>query len=102
MQVLNIAQSFVDYASAESGATWKEKIGNQKWLALYNRGFDAWTEWRRLDFPNLIPPPGLTNADIPTRFTYPINEQTINAGNYSSASAAIGGDKLTTKLFWDN
>ena len=97
-----IAQSDVDYTSAESGATWKEKIGNQKWLALYNRGFDAWTEWRRLDFPNLIPPSGMSNSDIPTRFTYPINEQTINAQNYSSASSAIGGDLLTTKLFWDN
>jgi len=44
---------------------------------------------------------GLTLADIPTRFTYPINEQTINSANYSSASSTIGGDKLTTKLFWD-
>jgi hypothetical protein len=93
-----LAQSDVDYASAGSGATWQEKIGNQKWLALYNHGFDAWTEWRRLDFPVLISVDGL---DFPTRFTYPVNEQTINSASYSAASSAIGGDKLTTKLFWD-
>lgn len=96
-----LAQSDVDYSSAESGATWQEKIGNQKWLALYNHGFDAWTEWRRLDFPVLIPVSGLTLADVPTRFTYPINEQTINSKSYGAAASAIGGDKLTTKLFWD-
>ena len=93
-----LAQSDVDYASAGSGATWQEKIGNQKWLALYNHGFDAWTEWRRLDFPVLIPADGVS---VPTRFTYPVNEQTINSGSYSKASSAIGGDKVTTKLFWD-
>ena len=96
-----LAQSTVDYASSGSGAAYKEKIGNQKWLALYNHGFDSWTEWRRLDFPVLKAVPGLSLADIPTRFTYPVNEQTINSKNYSSASSTIGGDKLTTKLFWD-
>ncbi|MFM6984146.1 MAG: SusD/RagB family nutrient-binding outer membrane lipoprotein [Chitinophagaceae bacterium] len=93
-----LSQSDVDYASTESGATWQEKIGNQKWLALYNHGFDAWTEWRRLDFPVLVPADGIS---VPTRFTYPVNEQTINSGSYSKAASAIGGDKVTTKLFWD-
>jgi hypothetical protein len=76
-------------------------IGLQKWLALYNRPVDAWTEWRRLDYPALTPPPGMTAADIPSRMTYPIHEQTINGSSYNAASSAIGGDKLTTKLFWD-
>ena len=45
------------------------------------------------------PPAGVTT--ILTRFTYPINEQTLNAANYGAAATAIGGDLLTTKLFWD-
>ena len=79
---------------------YKQRIGEQKYLALYNRGFDAWTEWRRLGYPVLTK---ATNAlsEIPLRFTYPIKEQNLNGANYSQASAAIGGDLVTTKLFWD-
>lgn len=33
--------------------------------------------------------------------TYPVREQSVNSTNWESASTAIGGDKLTTKLFWD-
>jgi len=98
VKYLYVVELLVNTASAGSGATWQEKIGNQKWLALYNHGFDAWTEWRRLDFPVLIPADGVS---VPTRFTYPVNEQTINSSSYSKASSAIGGDKVTTKLFWD-
>ncbi|WP_138477421.1 SusD/RagB family nutrient-binding outer membrane lipoprotein [Dyadobacter bucti] len=97
-----LAQPKVAYATA--GATWKEKIGFQKWLALYNRGWESWVEWRRLDFPKLLPPTG-GNAPaglaIPVRMIYPINEQTLNGANRSSAADAIGGDLATTKLWWD-
>lgn len=79
---------------------YKQQIGQQKYMALYNRGFDAWTEWRRLGHPALTK---ATNAlsEIPVRFTYPIKEQNLNGANYSQASAAIGGDLVTTKLFWN-
>ena len=70
------------------------------WVALYNIGFEGWTSWRRLDFPMLVAPPDAVSG-IPVRFTYPIIEQTLNAASYQSASAAIGGDAVETKLFWD-
>lgn len=79
---------------------YKRKIGFQKWLALYNRGFESWTEWRKFDFPVLVPPPRALSL-IPVRYTYPISEQTLNGANYAAASAAIGGDLVSTKLFWD-
>jgi len=77
-----------------------QQIALQKYLALYNRGVDAWIETRRLDYPVLTPGPD-ANSDFPVRFTYPINEQNINEDNYNQASTAIGGDDLTTKLFFD-
>lgn len=93
-----LAQPSVAYATA--AGNWKEKIGVQAWLAYYNRGYDAWTEWRRLDYPVLHPgPEALT--DIPVRYTYPVLEQNLNTKNYEAASAAIGGDDVTTKLYWD-
>ncbi len=75
-------------------------IALQQYLALYNRGYDAWTVTRRLAWPVLIPPPDAISA-FPVRFTYPIKEAQINATNYSSASSAIGGDKVTTLLWFD-
>jgi hypothetical protein len=93
-----LAQPDVAYATA--AGNWKQKIGYQAWLAYYNRGYDAWTEWRRLDYPVLSPgPEALT--DIPVRYTYPVLEQNLNTKNYEAASDAIGGDDVTTKLFWD-
>lgn len=89
----------VAYTTAKG--TYKQKIGTQKYLALYNRGFEAWTEWRRLDAPTFNVPANKTYAEIPVRFTFPVGEQTLNQANWTAASTAIGGDKLTTKLFWD-
>lgn len=89
----------VNYETAYG--SWKEKIGVQKWIALFNQGFEAWTEYRRLDYPLLFAPAGAYINSVPVRSTYPIDEQTLNGENYSQASQAIGGDLMTTKLFWD-
>ena len=94
-----LANPAVDYASAPG--TWQEKIGMQKWVALFNQGLEAWTEYRRLDYPQLIAPAQSYVPTVPVRLTYPISEQTLNKPNYESAAASIGGDLLTTKLFWD-
>ncbi|MCC9168683.1 SusD/RagB family nutrient-binding outer membrane lipoprotein [Pontibacter harenae] len=96
-----LSQPEVNYNTAADD--WREKIGLQKWLALYNRGFTAWVEWRRLDAPELLPPnvEGAGTLSVPTRLIYPINEQTLNGANRAAAAAAIGGDERTTRLFWD-
>jgi len=82
-------------------AKWKERIGVQKWLALYNRGIEGWAEWRRLDFPTLNIPEGMVYNDIPKRMPYPYNEKLQNKSNWEAASDAIGGDDQRTPLFWD-
>jgi hypothetical protein len=94
-----LANPAVAYATA--AGDWKTKIGNQKWIALYNRGFEGWTEWRRLDAPTLNVPDGLAYEDIPKRYTYPVQEQTLNAANYTSGASAVGGDNVKVRLFWD-
>jgi Starch-binding associating with outer membrane len=97
-----LAQPTVDYATASG--TWKQKIGEQAWIAYYNRGFEAWSSYRKLDYPVLNAPSNAATAAenvVPKRFTYPVLEQTLNGSNYGSASTAVGGDRLKTKLFWD-
>jgi hypothetical protein len=93
-----LAQPAVAYATA--AGNYKQKIGTQKYIALYNRGYDAWVEWRRLDFPTLTPAAEAESV-IPLRLTYPTSERTLNKANVESAATAIGGDEVDTKLFWD-
>jgi len=93
-----LAKPGVAYATAKGD--YKEKIGEQKYLALYNRGYDAWTEWRRLDYPVLLPAAEAESV-LPLRLTYPTSERTLNQANVESAATAIGGDEVSTRLFWD-
>lgn len=95
-----LTQSDVAYTTATG--TWREKIGLQSWLANYTRGATAYNNWRRLDYPIFnLPENAESYSDIPVRFTFPVNEQTLNATNYAAASTMIGGDDITTKIFWD-
>lgn len=89
-----------DVAYTTATGDWRQKIGFQKWIALYNRPYDGWTELRRLDYPKLTAPVSAVSG-FPNRFSYPTVEQQVNLDNYTSASSAIGGDKVETKLFWD-
>ncbi len=94
-----LAQSEVAYTSA--AGDWKQKVGIQKWLSLFNNGFEGWTTWRLLDFTGFNAPPGMSMGDIPVRFIFPINEATLNTSNYDAVAAKYGGDVASFKLFWD-
>jgi len=97
------AYALVSYQTA--AGDWKQKIGTQMWIALYNRGFEAWTQWRLLDYPQLVAPPDAEsdNGLPPLRYPYPISEQTLNGANWAAASALLPGgeDVMEAKLFWD-
>lgn len=93
-----LARPGVDYATAPG--TWQEKIGMQFWIAMYNRGFEAWNVWRKFSSPELRLP-AATGNPIPLRFTYPNREYTLNEANVSAAASAIGGDEQQTPIFWD-
>ncbi|MGM1055265.1 MAG: SusD/RagB family nutrient-binding outer membrane lipoprotein [Bacteroidota bacterium] len=91
-----IAQPGVAYDQA----IWDERIGVQKWIALYNRGFEGWSSWRKLGHPTLANA-GQSGLPVPLRFTYPTTEASLNGANLSAAASAIGGDELQTPVFWD-
>lgn len=98
------ASAFLAAHPYSSYGSWQEAIGTEAWVSMYTRGFEGYTFYRRLDYPTVLvmppnPPTGVTR--IPTRFTYPVNEQTLNATNYAAAASAMGGDLLITRLFWD-
>ena len=93
-----LAQPEVAYATA--AGTWKEKIGTQKWIAMYDQGFEAWSSYRMYDAPTLNI---AAQAGIPTpnRFTYPVTEYSLNEVSVAAAGEAMGSDALSSKIFWD-
>lgn len=83
-------------------ANFRKSIGEQKWLALFSEGLEAFAEWRRLDYPLLRPAyTGALNGKMPLRLTYPSSEQALNGINYKAAVARQGADLLTTKVWFD-
>jgi len=85
-----------------NASNYKKSIGDQKWIALFGEGLEAFAEWRRLDYPDLEPAvAGKYGDKMPVRFIYPSTEQTLNRKAYRAAVAAQGTDDLFTKLWFD-
>lgn len=76
------------------------QIAEQIWVALYMQGFEAWAEWRRTGIPNLPLAIDAVEASIPSRYSYPLTQQSLNNDNYTKAVSEQGADKLTTPLWW--
>lgn len=91
-----LAQADVAYGSA--AGDWKQKIGTQKWIAMYDRGFEAWSTWRLYDYPamNVAAEAGTIT---PTRYNYTVDEYSVNPINVGAANG--GNDKVFDKVFWD-
>lgn len=91
-----LAQSTVAY----DAANWKKSVGEQKWIALFGKGFEAWSSWRMLDYPamNVADESGLP---VPRRYLYGNDDAQINGANYDNAASAMGGDELDSRVFWD-
>lgn len=83
-------------------ANYKKSIGQQKWIALFGQGLEAFAEWRRLDYPQLSPAvAGKLNGKLPLRYIYPGTEQSLNSKSYKAAVANQGDDALLTRLWFD-
>lgn len=83
-----------------NSATWRNQIGSQLWIAMYNRGFEGWKAYRKYDF-DTFEVAFDSGLNVPTRLKYAQTEQNINKNNLDTAAEAIGGDTTDTKLFWD-
>lgn len=90
---------------ATVGAATREKIMEQKWIALFGQGVEAWTEYRRTGLP-VFPandPRAVfdNNGVLPTRLRYPSSEESLNGANMRTGMSLNGGDNdMVTKLWW--
>lgn len=98
-------QMVADYLSgygAYDGSV--KQIQTQRWLAYFFNTDQAWALTRRagnqieLDFVGATG----TGAAVPQamRVNYPEDEVINNAEAYSAASSRIGGDEVTTSMWW--
>ena len=90
---------------AKVGTVTRAKVLEQKWVALFGQGIEAWIEWRRTGIP-VFPAPdprAVLNNDgvLPTRFTYSTNEYSLNKAGVDGGIQLLGGkDDMKTKLWW--
>ena len=80
-----------------------EQIINQKYISLVYQSLEAWSEYRRTGYPKMWLGSGDTDTDgqVPRRLTYPADELAKNSVNVAAAAAGMGGDNLTTRVWWD-
>ena len=96
--------NFIDNYAPYDGRL--ENILNQKYIAMFWVGYEAWHDYRRTGFPKLNIGNGTFNNHIlPTRFEYPINTAKTNPDNYQVAVDRMktnygGGDNMRTPVWW--
>lgn len=111
MQYYGVAAADITAYLAEPGVVYnpvayKRSIGEQKWVSLYAQGHEAWSEWRRLGFPTLLPAPAaVSGRGIPLRRTYAQREFQLNEENYTAAverqGATAGELHMDDPVWWD-
>ncbi|MFZ6014568.1 MAG: SusD/RagB family nutrient-binding outer membrane lipoprotein, partial [Bacteroidota bacterium] len=73
------AQPSVAYSGTKEDKL--KKIHLQKWISNYMNGFEAWAEWRRTGYPEIVAGPNSiegAGGRVPVRFIYPLKEQNLN------------------------
>lgn len=130
----NVQADYIDPSNAENNYAIKKKISvkwedsdsneqklqriiTQKWLALFPISTEAWAEFRRTGYPEIIPPrvnlsEGTIDSEIQIRrLLYSDIEVKTNATNYakgvelliqeSQGAASVKGDNGGTQTWWD-
>ncbi len=78
-------------------------LGDQKFLALFWVGMEAYHEYRRTGYPVLTIGEGTIYNDrvLPTRFGYPNTTMSTNNANATEALRGMGGDNsMKTPVWW--
>ncbi|MDR3141186.1 MAG: SusD/RagB family nutrient-binding outer membrane lipoprotein [Tannerellaceae bacterium] len=106
--ILGIDKATVKWDDGASQEEKLHKIINQKWLAMFPEGQEAWSEFRRTGYPKLFP--AVTNysegnipkGEFPKRLRFPRNDCNSNLAEVKKARTLLKGpDHEGTRLWWD-
>jgi len=92
-----------DLASWNNATNKEELIADQKYLALFWIGMEAYHEYRRTGYPQLTIGGGTVYNDyiLPTRFAYPTTTMATNGDNAQIALDRMGGENnMKTPVWW--
>ncbi|MDB4918263.1 SusD/RagB family nutrient-binding outer membrane lipoprotein [Mucilaginibacter sp.] len=81
-----------------------EMINTQFWACTFFNEYEAWANYRRTGFPVLkaVTYTGSQSPGaIPRRMYYSSVDKQVNTTNYNAAAAAMGGDKIISRMWWD-
>ena len=100
-----------DYLAANPFDGTMKAVGDQYWAATFLHEYEAYNNWRRTGYPELVPveyPDALpiTNGNIPRRLVYPQSEAGINGDNLNEAISRQGlpsdfPSMLNFPVWWD-
>ena len=104
--------TFVASQAAAFNKNAKEAINTQAWILHMMNPNEAYANLRRSDYPVLadrtkLPvrddfPKTTSDLRMPTRLTYPVQEQHINIANWQAAVDRMGGkDNWHHRVWWD-
>jgi hypothetical protein len=96
-------QAYLDAHPLET-ANALEQINTQYWVASFLNGSEAWANFRRSDYPALLPNPypgSEITEDFIRRMPYPDSEIITNQQNVQDAISRQGPDNLDTRMWWD-
>lgn len=97
----------------DEGASNEEKLHkiiNQKWLAMYPDGQEAWSEFRRTGYPKLFPVVNnmssgdwtIPQGEFIKRLPFAKCDRDNNADAVKEATQLLGGpDSPATRIWWD-
>ncbi|HXB41260.1 MAG TPA: SusD/RagB family nutrient-binding outer membrane lipoprotein [Bacteroidia bacterium] len=89
------------YNSAKSGRL----IGEQKWVALFGQGAEAFTSWRRTGYPKFTPASSAATVTgfVPRRIAYNSDEKSLNSANVNTGIQGLtpADDRISSKVWFD-
>ncbi|RCS27500.1 SusD/RagB family nutrient-binding outer membrane lipoprotein [Polaribacter sp. WD7] len=71
------------------------RVNEEQYVALFTRGLEAWTHWRRTKVPDFQLPTGALLSDIIRRYSYPTDEIVANENSPESSLP------LTTPMWFE-
>ncbi|HNW56166.1 MAG TPA: SusD/RagB family nutrient-binding outer membrane lipoprotein [Bacteroidales bacterium] len=81
-----------------------DQIHTQLWVALFPNSMEAFSNWRRTGYPQLVPnvvPGNVTGGQIFRRMIYPPSEVNLNKEQLDIVIARQGPNTFLTRIWWD-
>ncbi|MFD1165055.1 SusD/RagB family nutrient-binding outer membrane lipoprotein [Sphingobacterium daejeonense] len=84
------------------GAGDLNKVILQRYISHYPDGRMGWNIWRKSAVPTLTPAPGApAGSTIPRRFVFTTLEYSTNPNVNEAVARLEGGDKMSSRIWWD-